>query len=534
MIPRRRRTGIPREEESQLSLSDYIAEQVERIRPEDELEAKLSIGKFSDFNILLNPTILDLSEGVSENNKIHQFPPDNIMEHEEIDYIRNFSRTDSIRYNSYYDRVYRKNRLSNRVFSNVYQSNVTVRITLSEEIDESGYSKNEIVDNPDVIRVKRRYTTEYKGCTLFLTHVEGKSEIEIEMKDRNPELFEEAIQDMVNRIVELQNVMTYYKNMMSPNTRHNPLTTRFLGSMPISYRKAYNLRRYSLKYKFDGERVNLILFNRRLYLMTRENGLIFSPVRLNDNQNGSELSGIYDAEIIKSKSNQICFPSETCPSSKEHYLILYDLMVDQEENIMKSPYYRRYRRLTQVMPVLSENIPNIIRSPLMSTESSRIIERRVLNRSVSFRLSGNVITFMIDGLILQDLDSPYITGTDHRLYKWKDQNDITVDFIPVRPRQDTDDSRNEIHLYSEVLDGDMMVTKSRLSDNPSPDLTIALDNRIVSEFYYDRDRSTWIFNRLREDKNKPNFITTVLDVMESALSYVDISELLEIIQKDNE
>src|SRR5690606_21486163 len=122
----------------------------------------------------------------------------------------------------------------------------------------------------------------------------------------------------------------------------------------------------------------------------------------------------------------------------------------------------------------------------------------------------------------------------HRLYKWKDQNDITVDFIPVRPRQDTDDSRNEIHLYSEVLDGDMMVTKSRLSDNPSPDLTIALDNRIVSEFYYDRDRSTWIFNRLREDKNKPNFITTVLDVMESALSYVDISELLEIIQKDNE
>lgn len=501
------------------SLLRYIRNEYTKITSYSELEAKFSIGNQNNFNNIINPTILNLLSRVGDN---HNYPSDNIKFHEETDYIINVSYIESIRYNTYTDTVYQKNRISNETFRNYYPidntSGVTVRITLSEEIPDDT-EPSDIMEDATLVRDKRRYTAEYRGCTLFLTYVNEFSELEIEAGD-DPVVFKEVIDEFAQRIRTLYDVMTYYRSELVGRPGYS-LNTRFQGSMPISYREAYNLTRYSVKYKFDGERINLIIFNGRSYLLTRSKGLIFTDIPYNPLY---LFSGIYDGELVQSQNDQ------------EYYLVLFDVVVGLTNgNIMNRQYWFRNSILSSDMSSIRNVVKNLIKSPLESAlQASRTVKNRLRSLPMKLKAPGAEVSFNVDGLILQSLDSAYETGTDRSMYKWKEQRDITVDYIPIS----YDNER--IELLAGVEEGNTTVTTTTfpLEGDESYDrideLQRAISQDIVSEFYYDNMLSMWIFSRLREDKNRPNYITVVMDVLESALSYVNIDGLVQNLIEDNQ
>ncbi|WBW74530.1 mRNA guanylyltransferase Ceg1 [Schizosaccharomyces osmophilus] len=140
-----------------------------------------------------------------------------------------------------------------------------------------------------------------------------------------------------------------------------------------------------------------------------------------------------------------------------------------------------------------------------------------------------------DGLIFTCVETPYITGTDHNLLKWKPKTINTLDFMLGLEFTEADeqgnvnfDSMPQFHLgvyhgrnsYSHFAD--MYVDEEEWEKLKS--FNTPLQDRVI-ECSLDEENQ-WRFLRFRDDKSEANHISTVESVLKSIEDAVSEEDLL--------
>lgn len=136
-----------------------------------------------------------------------------------------------------------------------------------------------------------------------------------------------------------------------------------------------------------------------------------------------------------------------------------------------------------------------------------------------------------DGVIFQPCKMPYTVKNCHALLKWKPPVLNSIDFaLELERAVDPKSNRPTVRSYI-AYRSDKGNTRLREAFFPSQlKKTWAEDfnkhNNSIVELSYDRKAGEWRYIRTREDKDVPNFSTTVIDTMESIAEHMDREELV--------
>lgn len=486
-----------------------------------EVECKFGLGRSTGFTTRVSTTILPVDQAA-------------LTETISRDYIWNQSTSRSTR--STGSRVYRKETLLFRDYSVSpttedidISRQFTAKVTAASEVDVTDVSAEQVISNATLIRDKTRYSAEYRGTVLSLTYVTttrtnttggnpNTTEIEVEaLPGTGMDQFMAVVQEMADRLMEWQSAMNLYQLAMDPQSNRPTIYTPFRGTMPIAFRPSYSLEGYSVKHKMDGDRVNAVVLNGRVYFMTRADGLQFTDITTADTGQYVVDGEWIDAYVIEK--------DDSLTLLEDKHLIVFDMMYDSRVgSLLQTPYTDRYSRLEKWVNSTKLQGTELVLSPLMRPADVDIVDDTQSDGTVrSVWIRDDEVLYYTDGLILQLYDSLYVTGTDTRQYKWKEEDSITVDF---RPRI----SGDKVELLVSTPLGEVAATTTPLDSIPTDyDLRSHIDRGTVCEFGYDKQSSRWLFHRLRTDKTSPNFITIAFDNMESAISAINTDEMLDLL-----
>lgn len=351
----------------------------------------------------------------------------------------------------------------------------------------------------------------------------------------------------------------------------------FPGSQPVSFTREHlndNLmnRDYLVCEKSDGLRVLLfVLVNpdtneEGVFLISRENEYYHVPdfhfPRSSKNFDQSHNGTIVDGELVYSM-NPITKVKEI------RYLIFDCLSMDMQsvmhKNLWKRLYHAQhefhkpYMELRRKFPDACINWPFKLDFKNM-TQPFKI--HKIFNEMKN-------LTYVSDGLILTSCDTPYITGTDPTLLKWKPAEENTIDFkigleFPKFIDEDLPkhDPNREYFDYDVKPNFKLYVWKG--GDNPYKNETIENNiKRNGGEFknsFYNYDEwndlkvsdekweemknsgesfngrigecrqnsdGSWELLRFRDDKSNGNHINIVLKILKSIEDAVTKEELIE-------
>lgn len=232
----------------------------------------------------------------------------------------------------------------------------------------------------------------------------------------------------------LPDVEVYLKQQVVNILRTRP--NYFPGSQPVSFTREHlhrNLieRDYLVCEKSDGLRVLLfVLVNpdtneEGTFLISRENEYYHVPdfhfPRNAKNFDLSHNGAILDGELVYS----------THPVTKireVRYLIFDCLAMDMQSVMHKTLYKRLYHAQHEFhhpYMELRRKFPDACKDWLFKLDFKNMTQSFKIDKI--FNEMKN-LTYVSDGLILTCCDTPYISGTDTTLLKWKPAEENTIDF----------------------------------------------------------------------------------------------------------
>lgn len=136
-----------------------------------------------------------------------------------------------------------------------------------------------------------------------------------------------------------------------------------------------------------------------------------------------------------------------------------------------------------------------------------------------FKDSERSLHHKTDGIIFQP-DAPYKVGTDPGLLKWKwvDLASVDLRVYPAAATVGSGGGGGGVRLCSEAGNHGEEVDLSRsvhLSDHDEARLVADMQNSrsVIAEVALDPGSGLWVYMGLRPDKDRPNFITTVISTM---------------------
>lgn len=423
--------------------------------------------------------------------------------------------------------VYRKNVIEREdvELSDLLEVRTSVSTEITEKLPDN-FNKS----NYNLIRFKERYSVKKKYNEVHVTKLKSimkrgscRNVLEIEVESTNNKKFSDEFNEIVNEIfnyLELHyDVMFYYANVMSKNSINNEgiFSFPFQGQMPVSMMGNEELSpEYTIKQKFDGERVHFIIFEEKVHFLHR-NGLQIS----NDFEVDIEVAAIFDGEMIfHSDDVKIIGTNGRQTKSKPSRVsfVVFDFLdYDHNQLLRTKEYLTRYRLLASdikditITDVFTKEKFQFSLSPLILPEEmpkkysdhGRITENR----------NGKLIKLSvpIDGYILQKGNDFYIFGRDDTLLKWKDPSELTVD---LRMRYDQKKKMFSLNY----------LTASREEKIAEIKPEEGMKDGEVGEFNYVVGQG-WSFYRSREDKETPNYVTTVINVMESMINNFSYEDL---------
>lgn len=141
-----------------------------------------------------------------------------------------------------------------------------------------------------------------------------------------------------------------------------------------------------------------------------------------------------------------------------------------------------------------------------------------------------------DGVILAPVGIPYKARRCDALLKWKPPHLNSIDFT-LQLERTHDVKRNEPTVKPSIAyKGERGLIKLREVIFPSKQKRKWADqydryNGAVVELAYDKQAGEWRFLRLREDKDGPNFASTVIDTLETIVESVEKEEFVAHLQK---
>ena len=322
--------------------------------------------------------------------------------------------------------------------------------------------------------------------------------------------------------------------------------TSFPGAQPVSFASKHldELQRedYYVCEKTDGIRCLMYLTEDQgqevVYLIDRKNDFyhvlnLHFPLE-GDNPEAFHTQTILDGELVNETQQDGSF--------KMQYLVFDCLVMDG--NILthrtldkRLAYFREklffpYKTLYKQFPEEIKFLPFTMH--FKQVEFSYAIQK-MFEEVIPNLKHGS------DGLIFTCRNSPYTSGTDDHILKWKMETENSIDFrmhlqFPI-VEPDSDDEGGSYPDYTVLPRINLTCFGGEEGDIPYGEMTITvaewdmmkaqnrpLDERVV-ECYLDK-MGKWRFLRFRDDKKESNHKSTVESVMESIRDGVTQKDLI--------
>lgn len=401
----------------------------------------------------------------------------------------------------------------NSFITEIPEIDIEIKTSVSREVDEG---ETELLDNFNLIRYKERFSVDYDGIEISVTLVETtfsnypynrkRLEIEIERKDnlKFQEIFNELNNQMVDYLFLFYQLMEYYGTIVNnKDTKNkNAFQQSFVGQMPVAFTgsEKINKKNYQIRFKPDGERVHLLIFDKYIHFLHR-NGLEISESFIIDDLDPAIIY-ILDGELVLNTNGDIS-------------IFLFDIIAKGKDIIAKDKVFSsRYKLLykwllpLEITDLNTKEIFNFVISP--EIQKSDINNQDSFSKFMEFE---NGETYPVDGFIIQDKTDYYVFGTDKNLFKWKDVSDLTIDFrIKFLPNE-------SVSLEYELERGGQIIGETIR--------TLEMKNNTIGEFIFNNENKQWNLVRLREDKNKANFASTVISTMQAILNNFTYEQFIE-------
>jgi hypothetical protein len=153
------------------------------------------------------------------------------------------------------------------------------------------------------------------------------------------------------------------------------------------------------------------------------------------------------------------------------------------------------------------------------------------SKTLNDKLKKSKLEF--DGLIFTPIDTSYVIGNWNLFmntqYKWKPPKDQTIDFL-VKSTGNTIKLKGQVKPYL-IVDlyvlsrGNLQKFNFEGSSTGLVETSYIVEDDTIAEFGYSTKHRTFMFNRLRLDKDKPNAWRTAETVKMSILQPIDINLL---------
>ncbi|KAL7423126.1 Dcp1p-Dcp2p decapping enzyme complex alpha subunit [Cryptotrichosporon argae] len=320
--------------------------------------------------------------------------------------------------------------------------------------------------------------------------------------------------------------------------------SKFPGAQPVSFTTAsldlLASKDFWVCEKSDGVRVLLLVLfngstgNQEVWLIDRKqqyfllDGIHFTHWARPDDP---LTDTIVDGELI------IDVDPETGHETLRFYA--FDCLVLHGENIMQKGLVKRYARLRdwvvqpyekalQRYPEWRESLPFEI---IAKKQELSYYTTTVLNVHIPKLQHGH------DGLIFTCAETPYVTGTDENILKWKPPSENSIDFkLELRFPPSAHDANepdyfakpafllntwlgsDQYDYFDEMLVEDEQWEEMKASGEQ-------YDDRIV-EVCWDNERGAWTFLRVRDDKLHGNHRSIADKILVSIQDGVEIKDVL--------
>ena len=327
--------------------------------------------------------------------------------------------------------------------------------------------------------------------------------------------------------------------------------TSFPGAQPVSFSAEHiqelKTQDYYVCEKTDGLRYLMYLTHDEqgggiCYLIDRRNDYWFIPHlhfphHEDKTFNRPHTDTILDGELVEDRYEN---------GSSVIKFLVFDCLVLDKQILMQRPLDKRLAYFkSQVLTPYQEMFKKQPGRP-----QPFVLEDKETNFSYGIKLMFEEIIPKVrklhgnDGLIFTCRNTPYKTGTDPHILKWKPPNENTVDFLLhmewplMEPDPDDPDrspqpdyyampNRFELyihhgsHKYSYV---DELYVESREWENWKT-MNVPLQDIIVEAFQDEQQR--WRYYRFRNDKDQSNHIRVYEAVIRSIKSHVTEQDLLD-------
>ncbi len=341
--------------------------------------------------------------------------------------------------------------------------------------------------------------------------------------------------------------------------------------------------------KSDGVRYLLIHFRNGVTILLGRN-LEFFQVKLteqftfntHDYYSNWNIIHFLDGELVidnfddnEIKGNEIILNGE----KKRINFLVFDAIVINEKNIGAYPFFQRLNLLSKLFKEIKIkrkqfSFKNIFYSQYLNyIDSSTFITYDKLtneliknlnpipffNSQIQCRFSislymkdyftleqvedinKNVIPILPhhnDGIIINTKDYPYYSGQSIEIYKWKPNEENTIDFeIQYNQKEDI------YNLYVSGKEKLIYVGNLSFKDDSDKEKFLSgynLNNINIAECFYDNNlidpftntKGGWRFSRYRNDKGKPNFIDTYENILKCLEENIGIDEIIDTVNKN--
>ncbi|KAM9970073.1 hypothetical protein ACTFIW_008006 [Dictyostelium discoideum] len=392
---------------------------------------------------------------------------------------------------------------------------VIVRPDFNATVEQELYEV-EIELFPEAIQACQEKTSLTELLNDFLNAIKGLTNI---VKNGGETSFPEISLDKVGNVSEFYRLRDLvFKYIPSTPQRKNDT---FPGSMPVNFGKKYFIHvqnnEYFVSDKTDGIRYMLLIDHTGCYLVDRK----FDFYQIQGFDILVTLFGegtLLDGEMVRNlqtkRANFLIFDVLSVKNELHHQKLLKD-------------------RLTEIGNVVSTLRSNLkVDTPFDILGKSFQLKSKIVNLFKNIKEYPNGERVYSDGKRCHNTDGIIFTPniaygnyTVHTLFKWKYCDKWTIDF-KVR-------DRGQKGWYLSCVANDNIEVDCREVNFSNDDL-----QKLRREFQRARDTSTvvaecsfqpkwgtWKFHQVRHDKKKGNYISIVMDTMESIAENLSSDEL---------
>ena len=410
---------------------------------------------------------------------------------------------------------------------------VKIGVRLSKSIEKT--ISEEPIGNVKFSRKRTRYSFSFEGFLIDLTSIDTNGtisyEVEIEF-NKVPSGLEHLIHPLKyilelaysdNHVYLIQEeeqlqVIDIYNNLFSDFIKRKNINLQ-PGKMVRFENKPRNIKRkdisfmtnYSATNKLEGVSYFLIICRRGIYILNQ------TDIDKLHNQPIPE----YEGTLLHGEWFEGGF-------------YIFDVIRFKGEDITLKTHPQRLSYAEQVLPLLSKileggilttiKIKTFIYSGNLEDDTKNIV-RDMYNTYGSNSLMFN------DGIIYTPVDLPYINNDTLKFkFPWY----MTIDFYIDNKHQNGDDINFDVKVYDK--NNNLVLFDKTFKHKINPVLQVSknnslygkLENGMIVESQYDKNSNTFIPFRIRDDKDRPNFIGVASDVFNDMINPLGLDELVKL------